>query len=111
MTISKEEVLDLKMEFSFQSILTGELNGFALWFDVLFTGSHQDVRLSTSPRRESTHWKQTMFYLEEPIDIKQDDTLKGWISIKKNREVKRSINFELVFKLGEKEYRKEYKME
>ena len=35
------------------------------YFDTSFCACHKTVVLSTDPRGESTHWKQTVFYLDE----------------------------------------------
>lgn len=70
--------LDLKTcttqetEFSkaFQLKITREdrLTAFAGSFDVAFNMDHS-VILSTSPYHTPTHWKQTVFYLPEPITV------------------------------------------
>ena len=44
------------------------LQGFALWFDVIFHTDDKIVTLSTSPRTKQTHWKQTVVLLPQTID-------------------------------------------
>jgi protein arginine N-methyltransferase 6 len=41
------------------------------------SGSNQPIVLSTSPEKEPTHWQQTLFYLDQPIAVKQDDVVSG----------------------------------
>ena len=37
--------------------------------------SHKPIRLSTGPFSKYTHWKQTVFYLEDVLAAEIDDTL------------------------------------
>ncbi len=62
------------------------MHGFALWFDVAFVGSGggEAVVLSTSPDKPATHWKQTLFYLDAPVALQQDDRVTGSISFAKS---------------------------
>jgi len=51
-------------------------------FDTIFAQMlNNPVNLSTSPHTPPTHWKQTVFYLEEPIKAQKDEMLKGKISV------------------------------
>lgn len=42
------------------------MTGFVAWFDAAMT---DNIMLSTSPKRPLTHWKQTLFYLPEGIEV------------------------------------------
>lgn len=37
------------------------------FFDVSFTRGHKPLSFTTSPRARATHWKQTVFYLEDTL--------------------------------------------
>ena len=42
------------------------------------------VALSTSPWHPPTHWKQALFVLEAPLQVKQGDVIKGRVEITRN---------------------------
>ncbi len=42
------------------------LDGFATWFECDFGDGQKP--LSTAPAAQATHWKQTIFYLREPVE-------------------------------------------
>uniref|UniRef100_A0A8D0GYF3 type I protein arginine methyltransferase n=1 Tax=Sphenodon punctatus TaxID=8508 RepID=A0A8D0GYF3_SPHPU len=49
------------------------------------------VWFSTGPQFMKTHWKQTVFLLENPISLKRGEPLKGRITVRKNRKDPRSL--------------------
>jgi len=54
------------------------------YFDVTFSACHVATGFSTSPYNTVTHWKQTVFYLDEPILAKVGDELVGTMHVAKN---------------------------
>jgi hypothetical protein len=106
-TVTEKELEHFDSEFSFKCIYTGEMSGFALWFDCVFDGSQKKVVLKTGPEAPDTHWKQTLFYFDEMIEMEQDDEIKGKIDIKQNSENRRFMDFEIWFEAkGRKFYKK-----
>ncbi|XP_039605207.1 protein arginine N-methyltransferase 3 isoform X2 [Polypterus senegalus] len=62
------------------------------YFDIFFEKNCMSkVMFSTGPQNPQTHWKQTVFYLEHPIEVKQGETLQGKIEVRKNRKDPRSL--------------------
>jgi hypothetical protein len=45
----------------------------------MFSHGQKKIVLSTSPYKKHTHWKQTVFYVDEPIDVKPKDMIVGKI--------------------------------
>jgi hypothetical protein len=39
------------------------------YFDTRFQGLHKPVSFSTGPAARTTHWKQTVFYLEDTLTV------------------------------------------
>lgn len=62
--------LDFSSEFKLEAIADGPVTAFVGYFDVFFDLPHP-VSFSTGPCVKPTHWKQTVFLLEEPIIVKQ----------------------------------------
>ncbi len=50
-------------------LLAFHLKAFAGYFDIGFEQVPNLVHMSTSPRDEPTHWKQTVFYLAQPFQV------------------------------------------
>jgi protein arginine N-methyltransferase 1 len=56
------------------------VHAFLAWFDYEFTAGLEPVRVSTGPFSPPTHWKQTVFYLEKPVEMRKGDALTGEVS-------------------------------
>ncbi|CAO3675503.1 unnamed protein product [Umbelopsis vinacea] len=82
-TISIPE-LDFVSNFKLTASKKGTIYAFVGWFDTWFTRDGHDVPLdqvggkagvdtffTTGPHGEDTHWKQTIFVLDDPISVEQ----------------------------------------
>lgn len=67
----------LDIPLHFQALQTGICHGLAFWFDVAFNGSTQQIWLSTSPVSPLTHWYQVRCLLQNPIYVRQGQTITG----------------------------------
>ncbi|GFR21976.1 protein arginine N-methyltransferase 3 [Trichonephila clavata] len=68
------------------------------YFDCFFDkGLAHKVVLSTSPESPSTHWKQTMFLLENPVQVIEGEVVPCKISCRRNRRDPRSLIVKLNF--------------
>jgi protein arginine N-methyltransferase 1 len=56
------------------------------------------VVFSTSPTATYTHWKQTVFYLEEPITMKQDETVTATITCAPNSANARDLDIAIDYR-------------
>lgn len=54
-----------------------KIGGFVTYFDAIFSNCHKPVVLTTSPFSPSTHWRQTLFYLRDPIWVESGDEITG----------------------------------
>ena len=80
--------------------MEGGFFGFVSWFDCDFSHGSKKICLSTSPYRKQTHWKQTVFYIDEPLEVGAGDVIKGRVSVQKASENHRELNVELEFRLN-----------
>lgn len=62
--------VDFSSELKLEATADGSITALVGYFDVFFD-LPQPVSFSTGPHAKSTHWKQTVFLLEEPITVKQ----------------------------------------
>jgi protein arginine N-methyltransferase 1 len=71
------DVLSLEAPFRLIPVKTDTLHAFIVWFDAIFEGGESRIELSTSPFRESTHWRQTLFYLANPFVAVRSQPITG----------------------------------
>ena len=71
-------------------------------FDVYFSGTQIPVKLSTSPYSTSTHWKQTVFYVNEPFPVDNGDVVQGSIAVKKSDRNPRDLDIKISVHLESK---------
>ncbi|GME74736.1 unnamed protein product [Ambrosiozyma monospora] len=67
------------------------------WFDIEFPSDSKQgkVVFSTGPHAKYTHWKQTVFYLDEVLDVKRGETIEGSIASRPNKFNNRDLDIEL----------------
>jgi len=91
----KVEDLDFTSTFQLEFKQREFCHALTAWFDVSFSKCHVPVGFSTAPFTEYTHWKQTVFYITEPLRVVQGQKLKGTITVKKNKGNHRDLNIDL----------------
>eukprot|EP01129_Flabellula_baltica_P006043 TRINITY_DN222_c0_g3_i1.p1 TRINITY_DN222_c0_g3~~TRINITY_DN222_c0_g3_i1.p1 ORF type:complete len:342 (-),score=75.98 TRINITY_DN222_c0_g3_i1:28-1053(-) len=72
-------------------------HGMIAWFDIEFSACHVPVRFSTAPYSKSTHWKQTVFYLEQDIKVVEGDSINGVLKVSLNEENPRDLDIEVQY--------------
>lgn len=87
--------LDFTSEFSLQVMRDESLTALIGYFDVFFD-LPQPVSFSTGPHAAPTHWKQTVFFLEEPVPVKQGDTVSGKLICQRHQTEIRSLIITIV---------------
>ncbi|XP_055612692.1 uncharacterized protein LOC129759312 [Uranotaenia lowii] len=60
------------------------------YFDTFFE-LPEHVEFSTSPYTKPTHWKQTLFYVEKPIPLKEGQVIKGKFICRRDSKDARSL--------------------
>lgn len=60
------------------------------YFDTFFE-LPEHVEFSTSPYTKPTHWKQTLFYVEEPIPVRANQQIKGKFICRRDPKDARSL--------------------
>ena len=58
--------------------------------------------INLGPFSKETHWKQTVFYLENFIPVKKGDELYGSIAVKKCKENARELDIKISYHLDTK---------
>jgi type I protein arginine methyltransferase len=90
------------------------VHGIVAWFDTPFSRLTRPNLLSTSPFKKYTHWKQTVFYTEQDIDVRQGDTIFGSIAVRQSktnfRELDIKISYHIDTPIQKKEFVNMYKL-
>eukprot|EP00794_Sanderia_malayensis_P011109 gene11109-12279_t len=63
------------------------------FFNVEFSKCHTRIGFSTAPECRYTHWKQTVFYLDDYLTVKPGEIITGNLEMKKNTRNKRDLDF------------------
>ncbi|KAI9803026.1 MAG: type I protein arginine N-methyltransferase Rmt1 [Sarcosagium campestre] len=69
------------------------------WFDIDFTACHKPVRFSTGPHTKYTHWKQTVFYLNDALTAEEGENITGVLSNRPNDQNKRDLDVSIEYRL------------
>lgn len=87
--------LDFEADFEIQWNRKDFCHGLTAWFDVQYSKCHAPIGMTTAPFAEYTHWKQTVFYIDEPVRAEPGEKLAGHMRVCKNENNKRDLNIEL----------------
>jgi len=93
----RREDLDFAAPFRIQLRRKDFLHAFIAWFDVYFGACHKPILFTTSPHGRYTHWKQTVFYMEDVIVADKNDQVTGMIAVKKNSKNCRDLDIKIFY--------------
>jgi protein arginine N-methyltransferase 1 len=84
--------------------LTAARNDFChaivAYFDIEFSKCHKPIHFSTGPRARYTHWKQTVFYLEDVLSIRQGEVITGNLACKPNQKNPRDLDITIDYEFN-----------
>lgn len=75
------------------------VHALVAWFDIDFTACHKPVRFSTGPHTKYTHWKQTVFYLNEVLTVQKGEDINCTMSVKPNVRNRRDLDIHVGYVL------------
>jgi len=91
----KKEDIPFESPFHLQIKRNDYVQAFVTFFNIEFTKCHKRVGFSTAPEGPYTHWKQTVFYLEEYLTVKKGEEVYGVFRMKPNTRNSRDLDFEI----------------
>eukprot|EP00112_Aurelia_sp_Birch-Aquarium-sp1_P022793 Seg6546.1 transcript_id=Seg6546.1/GoldUCD/mRNA.D3Y31 product="Protein arginine N-methyltransferase 1" protein_id=Seg6546.1/GoldUCD/D3Y31 len=71
------------------------VHALVTFFSVEFAKCHTRIGFSTAPECRYTHWKQTVFYLDDYLTVKAGEKISGSVTMKQNSRNKRDLDFTL----------------
>jgi len=93
----KVEDLIFNKPFSIRVSRTDNIHAFICWFDVEFSKCHKPILITTSPLAAYTHWKQTVFYIEDVLSVSEGEGITGQIACKPNDKNPRDLDIEIKY--------------
>lgn len=93
-TITKED-LDFSSTFEITFNRQDFCHGITAFFDVQFSKCHKPTGFTTAPFADYTHWKQTVFYLDEPLRALPHTVITGNIQVQKHPKNPRDLVIDL----------------
>lgn len=91
-TVTKE---DLHFSSPFHLVVRRNdyIQALVTFFTIEFTKCHKRIGFSTAPEAPYTHWKQTVFYLNDYMTAKRNEEIYGVFSMKPNQRNNRDLDF------------------
>ena len=89
------EDTEFESDFVLKISKSGDITAIAGYFDTIFDLPEKVVSFTTGPSGTPTHWKQTLFYLEEPLKVEEGQELKGHIQVKRLKRDVRGLEIKL----------------
>eukprot|EP00696_Hemimastix_kukwesjijk_P001009 gnl/Hemi2/11322_TR3918_c0_g1_i1.p1 gnl/Hemi2/11322_TR3918_c0_g1~~gnl/Hemi2/11322_TR3918_c0_g1_i1.p1 ORF type:complete len:361 (+),score=110.90 gnl/Hemi2/11322_TR3918_c0_g1_i1:138-1220(+) len=112
-TVKKEE-LRLQLPFELNFTRDDFCHALVFYFDIQFSACHKPINFSTGPTARYTHWKQTVFYLNNTLVVKHGEKLAGTLSCVPNVKNPRDLDIEISYRFdganGSVADRQEYRM-
>jgi len=93
-TVVKED-LNFASPFHLQVRRNDYVHALITYFNIEFTKCHKRTGFSTAPEARYTHWKQTVFYLNEYLTVKTGEEIFGTFSMKPNERNNRDLDFNI----------------
>jgi len=87
--------LAFKVPFFLQVKRDDYVHAFVAYFAVDFSKCHKRTSISTAPEAPYTHWKQTVFYLDEELTCNKGEVINGSFTVMPNKKNKRDLDFEV----------------
>ncbi|ODQ58020.1 hypothetical protein WICANDRAFT_85162 [Wickerhamomyces anomalus NRRL Y-366-8] len=97
----KIEDLAFFTKFKLKAVRDDQIHGLVAWFDIWFPCDEEKNRVyfSTGPHANYTHWKQTVVYLDQVLDVKKDEEIEFTLANRPNavnpRELDIEVNWDL----------------
>jgi len=104
----KPSDVEFTSEYQLKSNYNDKVHGIVAWWDSDFSRLQNPVTLSTSPYSKSTHWKQTVFYLEHDIETKKGDTIYGSIANRKALVNFRELDIKISYHINNDRIKKDF---
>eukprot|EP00980_Cylindrotheca_fusiformis_P008264 scaffold1736_cov127-Cylindrotheca_fusiformis.AAC.78 len=87
--------LEFSSPFKLHAQRNDYVHALVAYFECAFTQVHKPIGFSTAPFCRYTHWKQTIFYLEDNLVICEGEEIAGEITCRPNKKNNRDLDIGL----------------
>ncbi|GAB6028597.1 Protein arginine N-methyltransferase 1 [Chamberlinius hualienensis] len=91
--VVKKEDLTFTTQFHLVVRRNDYVQALVTFFNIEFTKCHKRTGFSTAAEAPYTHWKQTVFYLDDYLTVKKGEEFYGSFSMKPNEKNNRDLDF------------------
>lgn len=95
LNVLRKEELQFSVPFHLTARHDDYIHAVVTFFTVEFSKCHKRTWFSTAPDAPYTHWKQTVFYLNEYATVKKGEEIHGVFSLKQNSRNNRDLDFKV----------------
>lgn len=81
---------NFEYNFKLKITKTGKFTAFVGYFDTFFELENV-VEFSTGPHAESTHWRQAVFYVKDPVPVNAGDIVSGQFECRRGKNDARAL--------------------
>ncbi|KAM4697862.1 protein arginine N-methyltransferase 2 [Rhinophrynus dorsalis] len=96
-TLQVTDLEQMSSKFTFCVHRDGYMHGFTAWFTVQFNNIEEQghLELNTGPFSPLTHWKHTLFMMDEPLPVQRGDQISGSAVFHRNAMWRRHMSVTL----------------
>jgi protein arginine N-methyltransferase 1 len=91
--------LSFRLPYTLKARRSDFIHAIIAWFDIEFSACHKPIRFSTGPHTKYTHWKQTVFYLQDVLTVEEGEEIKGELETKPSEKNHRDLDITISYKL------------
>ncbi|XP_071954725.1 protein arginine N-methyltransferase 1-B-like [Antedon mediterranea] len=91
----KVEDMSFSSPFQLKCSRSDYVQALVTYFNIEFTMCHKRTGFSTAPDSHYTHWKQTVFYLDDYLTVKRGEGITGVLTMTPNAKNNRDLDFEI----------------
>ncbi len=92
--------VEFSSKYKIESKFDDKIHALISWWDCMFSELKNPVTLTTSPFEKPTHWKQTVFYTEFDLQVKEGDFITGSIASRKSHKNYRELDIKISYHLS-----------
>eukprot|EP00188_Purpureofilum_apyrenoidigerum_P000314 Plantae.Rhodophyta-Purpureofilum_apyrenoidigerum.ctg1129.p1 GENE.Plantae.Rhodophyta-Purpureofilum_apyrenoidigerum.ctg1129~~Plantae.Rhodophyta-Purpureofilum_apyrenoidigerum.ctg1129.p1 ORF type:complete len:369 (-),score=64.93 Plantae.Rhodophyta-Purpureofilum_apyrenoidigerum.ctg1129:220-1326(-) len=96
-SVAKKEELTFAAPFKLRAWRSDFCHALVCFFDVKFSAGPEKVYFTTSPFSRGTHWRQTVFYLDDPISMEAGEELTGFLACRPNKRNPRDLDIAIQY--------------